>query len=307
MEKESIEFRYYDMPSDMPLIALLGEEWIRQYGDDAMHFHNCLEIGYCYYGQGKMYFGQREEEYGPGSITIVPKSFSHHTCQTDADPNRWEYLFVDVERFLKYAYLDKMKYADLLAERLNSKMFVIPRGEEPELERLMRLLLDEMREKQEFYKPCVESLLQAFLLRIARYVRGSGQPEEPVSEIADYEQLLKVLNYIENHYMEEFTIKELAEMFHMSTANFRRKFHNCMHTAPAEYVALVRVEKACELLEKTEERVEDIALKVGFHASATFIRNFKKLTGYSPLQWRKMAKQKENNLLQYNVSILKGW
>ena len=75
MEKESIEFRYYEIPSDMPLIALLGEEWIRMYGEDAMHFHNCLEIGYCYYGQGNMYFGKREEPYGPGCITIVPKNF----------------------------------------------------------------------------------------------------------------------------------------------------------------------------------------------------------------------------------------
>ena len=125
MEKESIEFRYYEIPSDMPLIALLGEEWIRMYGEDAMHFHNCLEIGYGYYGQGNMYFGKREEPYGPGCITIVPKNFPHHTRQTDEPPNRWEYMFVDLERFLNYAFPDKVKYANLLEERLNSKMFLI--------------------------------------------------------------------------------------------------------------------------------------------------------------------------------------
>ena len=145
MEKESIEFRYYEIPSDMPLIALLGEEWIRMYGEDAMHFHNCLEIGYCYYGQGNMYFGKREEPYGPGCITIVPKNFPHHTQQTDEPPNRWEYMFVDLERFLNYAFPDKVKYANLLEERLNSKMFLISGEQEPELETLIKLLLDEMK------------------------------------------------------------------------------------------------------------------------------------------------------------------
>lgn len=307
MEKESIEFRYYEIPSDMSLIALLGKEWIRMYGEDAMHFHNCLEIGYCHYGRGNMYFGKREEPYGPGCITIVPKNFPHHTRQTDEPPNRWEYLFVDLERFLNYAFPDKVKYANLLEERLNSKMFLISGEQEPELETLIKLLLDEMRKKQKFYKPCAKALLQAFLLQVARYEGNNEQNQEMDSEIANYGVVLKVLSYIENHYMENFTMKELAAMFHMSTANFRRKFHDCMHAAPIEYVTLVRIEKACELLETTEERVEEIAFKVGYHASATFIRNFKKLTGYSPLQWRKMVKQREDNLLQYNISILRGW
>lgn len=80
-----------------------------------------------------------------------------------------------------------------------------------------------------------------------------------------------------------------------------------MHTAPAEYVNLVRIEKACELLKTTEDRVEEIALKTGFHTAGPFIRSFKKLTGYSPLQWKKMEGQSENNLRNYKVSVLKGW
>ena len=157
-----------------------------------------------------MYFGKREEPYGPGCITIVPKNFPHHTRQTDEPPNRWEYMFVDLERFLNYAFPDKVKYANLLEERLNSKMFLISGEQEPELETLIKLLLDEMRKKQKLYKPCVKALLQAFLLQVARYEGNNGQNQEMDSEIADYGVILKVLSYIENHYMENFTMKELA-------------------------------------------------------------------------------------------------
>ena len=47
-EKENVELRYYEMPQGMPVLALLGEKWITEYGADPIHFHNYLEIGYCH-------------------------------------------------------------------------------------------------------------------------------------------------------------------------------------------------------------------------------------------------------------------
>ena len=93
----------------------------------------------------------------------------------------------------------------------------------------------------------------------------------------------------------------------MSETHFRRVFTEYMNTSPAEYVNLVRIERACEFLAKSDERLEDIAVKVGFQASATFIRNFKKIVGTAPHQWRSAARGKEDNPSNYNVSVLKGW
>ena len=52
-EKEYVEFRYYEIPQRVPLIALMGERWVTRYGSDPMHFHNYMEIGYCCYTPGK--------------------------------------------------------------------------------------------------------------------------------------------------------------------------------------------------------------------------------------------------------------
>ena len=51
LEKENVEFRYYEIPQGMPVLPLLGEKWITRYGADPMHFHNYLELGYCYSGK----------------------------------------------------------------------------------------------------------------------------------------------------------------------------------------------------------------------------------------------------------------
>ena len=59
-EKPKMELRYYKMPEGSPILALLGQKWVQNYGNDVdyLHFHNYLEIGFCYEGDGVMAFGE---------------------------------------------------------------------------------------------------------------------------------------------------------------------------------------------------------------------------------------------------------
>ena len=48
-KKDTIELRFYEVPQNEYVLALLGEDWIRDYGHDEvnLHFHNLMEIGFC--------------------------------------------------------------------------------------------------------------------------------------------------------------------------------------------------------------------------------------------------------------------
>lgn len=100
-EKEKIEFRYYELPKDLPILALLGEEWELPYGTDLVHFHNHLEIGYCYYGVGVMCYGEMRTAYDKGTLTVIPKNYPHRTDGGQKDIQKWEYLFIDAEELLR--------------------------------------------------------------------------------------------------------------------------------------------------------------------------------------------------------------
>ena len=50
-----------------------------------------------------------------------------------------------------------------------------------------------------------------------------------------------------------------------------------------------------------------MALRSGFQTTSTFIRNFKRIVGVVPKDWRRMAKSGVDNPVNYNVSVLKGW
>lgn len=306
-EREKVEFRYYEIPQGKTLIALQGKRWEIIYGTDPMHFHNYLEIGYCYYGKGKMNLAGEEVSYADGTVTVVPKKFPHHTVAKDEKLQKWGYLFIDSESLLKKMFPERSRAADEAIRRLDSSMLVIPEKENPEIGFLVKMILEEMRIKRELYQETVDAELTALLLKIIRM--------NPVHEVTDvrmensrnFGDILNALEFIEQHYQEEIHISQIVNVSHMSETHFRRKFNEYMHISPSEYVNLVRIKKACEILEKSEDNIADIAIRVGFQTTGAFVRNFKKLVGEVPREWRKSAREGINNPVNYNISVLKGW
>ncbi|MBO5153297.1 MAG: helix-turn-helix transcriptional regulator [Eubacterium sp.] len=306
-EKEKVEFRYYEVPKDLPVLALLGEEWEIPYGTDAMHFHNHLEIGYCYYGDGQICHGDHKSDYGDGTITIIPKNHPHRTNGDVKQTQKWEYLFVDADELLRAAYPDRQVWVNRIIRRIESRCHVLSKEENTELSMLLRPIFEDMRQKKEFYRECVKLNTLSLLLHIAQMSESDHVIKENGVAGESYELMLETLDYIGQHYMEDIRIDDLTRISNISESHYRRKFKEYFNTSPAEYINLVRIDHACELLAKTDEKIEDIAIQTGFQTTGSFTRNFKKLVGELPKDWRKKVKDSGTNLGNYNVSMLKGW
>ena len=117
----------------------------------------------------------------------------------------------------------------------------------------------------------------------------------------------KALDYINKHFEEQLKACELAELCNMSETHFRRLFESFINMPPMEYVNLIRVQKACELMKKSNESMDLIAQKCGFTTPSTFNRNFRKFVGTSPYQWKINPENYEHKLLNFRISALKGW
>ncbi|MDQ9842429.1 AraC family ligand binding domain-containing protein, partial [Acinetobacter baumannii] len=86
------EYRYYQMPGDSPILALLGEKWRQNYGRDVdyLHFHNFLEIGFCYEGEGTLTFGEDILPFHGREFTVIPRNFPHTTDSVPGNISYWE-------------------------------------------------------------------------------------------------------------------------------------------------------------------------------------------------------------------------
>ncbi|MBP1993815.1 AraC family transcriptional regulator [Paenibacillus eucommiae] len=104
-----------------------------------------------------------------------------------------------------------------------------------------------------------------------------------------HQVLHQVKNYIsENYHNPELSLTHLSEEFGFNAKYLSRLFREAFGVKFVEYVTTVRMEKAEQLLMETEETIQDIGQAVGYEQSLTFIRVFKKHTGETPGQYRKM-------------------
>lgn len=109
-KKPRMEYRYYEVPEKCPVLVLQGEKWLQNYGYqiDYLHFHNLMEIGFCYYGEGTIVLEDEELPYHGGMFTVVPKNFPHTTNSKENSVCSWAWVFVDVEGFITELYKGNM-------------------------------------------------------------------------------------------------------------------------------------------------------------------------------------------------------
>lgn len=96
-----------------------------------------------------------------------------------------------------------------------------------------------------------------------------------------------VLKYLENHFLEEFDLEIIAQEAGVSKYHLSRMFHKYLGMSLNEYVITMRINYAKTLLRCTNDSVENIAYKSGMSNISYFIKQFKRKTDSTPLQYRK--------------------
>lgn len=306
-KKQELEFRYYEIPQNEPLLALTGEKWIQCYGRGIkkLHFHNLLEIGFCHFGSGELIIDDENWRFERDMLSIIPKNLPHTTNSDENVYGFWEYLFIDADYIIQNCYRDDPLFTKDFIDLVNRKGFFFHVNENPEVAATIQAIFHEMEHKQEFYVDSVEGLLKTLMIQIFRMNSAEVHGVKAVSSKGSL--IAQALDYISKHYKEEMKVGMLADVCHISETHFRRVFKESMNMPVVEYVNLVRIQAACELLKKTNDSMEDVAQTVGFETTSTFNRNFKRIIGSSPYQWKIHPDNYEGKLLNYKISALKGW
>lgn len=309
-KRQVAEFRYYKMPDNCALFALVGEKWRQEYGRDIdlLHFHNYLEIGYCYDGSGVMVLGEKEYPYSGSEFTFIPKNYLHTTNSTPGTISSWEYIFVDVDRLLSKAVSGTPGHLENMIQRINSRAIFAKHEEYPMLAKKLRRIMDVMRSHESFCQEEAEGLMLAFLAEIARQNDSESEKNGKYwGEVKSDELIFRILDYISEHYSEDLKVSDIAEWTHISETHFRRIFTSYMNMSPLDYINQVRIRAACEYLKKTDESVAMIAAKCGFPVSSTFNRNFRHIMGVSPAEWRRRPENYEQQILKFQIHSEEGW
>ncbi len=132
----------------------------------------------------------------------------------------------------------------------------------------------------------LQGLLSMFLSEL---IEGFGkQAIEHMNYKENY--IKKTLQYIENNYASEISIKNIADYVGLNRNYYSSVMKKELGVTLQQYVIQYRINKACELLRNMELSIGDVSRSVGYTDPLGFSKVFKKLKGCSPKQYRERKK-----------------
>lgn len=170
--------------------------------------------------------------------------------------------------------LENVKFTDVPAldtYLYRSNMFTI--------HKTLKELLDEYTKKLPHSELMCSSLMASALSEIIRNY-------SKVSDKGKKLNIEEIVIYIQEHYKEDLTNKDLSEIFHFHPNYISEVFKNKLGKSLHQYIMEVKISNAISMLETGKMSIAQIASETGFYDSCYFSRYFKKITGVSPKRYK---------------------
>lgn len=106
----------------------------------------------------------------------------------------------------------------------------------------------------------------------------------------DSDRLNKVFNYVMDHFKEDISSEEVADLAMMSYAGFCRYFKNRTKKNFSHFVNEIRIGYACKRLMESEISVGSVCYESGFNSMTNFNNQFKKVAKCTPYQFQRRNK-----------------
>ena len=132
-----------------------------------------------------------------------------------------------------------------------------------------------------------------FLVRLNEHAEKKMLSSMQVTQVesgSKHARIGTVIDHIIHNYREEFSQTEAAEAAGMAQSSFSRNFKAVTGHNFVDFITRVRIGQACSMLYGTDDQVTSICYKSGFQNLANFNRQFRKLKGMTPSDYRKLAR-----------------
>lgn len=255
------------------------------------HHHDCYQI--VYVTKGRMVHGlpERKVTLEPGDAFIVPPKYVHGTQAIPGYENEYYSLSFRPELFTPgfvtspaHKFLSALRLSSMQDKPEDVRLRVrLMESDRKHMERLFVSLLEEFEENWDLEDTMAGSLIAAMLRILARTYFG-GQRQDSMEKARD--AVRACIRYIDFNYMLDLKVDDLAKQFALSRSAFVALFTQVAGMPVKQYVNSRRIEQAKNLCSVEGLPLREIATLVGYEDFSTFYRNFKKLTGKSPTEYR---------------------
>ena len=237
-----------------------------------LHWHNYIELELITSGHGYQILNGQHIELFRGCLSLLRPTDFH---QVEPGKNlRLLNMSID-DTLLPENIISKLTSPQVLFFRLNSQ----------EMNTLEQFLLFSLQEISSSApdRQYLKHLLMCILLRILHLM-----PDSPNPVSATERPIQNVLQYLHVHFRENPRLSDAAKIAHYNTSYFSSAFHRETGMIYSEYMNMLKINYAKELLLSTDLKINDLYYKCGFRSHSNFLRLFHEQTGLTPTQFRKL-------------------
>ena len=131
------------------------------------------------------------------------------------------------------------------------------------------------------------ALMNQCLIEVLRRVSKENEGVLPWLSALDDKRLARVIETILDHPEQPYTLEMLGNIANMSRSTFIRHFETCFGRTPMDYLRDVRLRRGAQMLQASDQSVDNIAGKVGYASRSHFSHVFQEQFGCSPIEFRR--------------------
>lgn len=247
-----------------------------------MHWHSEFELNYIREGSAEFICGEEKFNSSKGDIVITQPNILHSIYPCENTRQVYDTLVFSSELF---GGSEQDRYfAECIRPLINGSMRLpvrITSGHHYYAE--LSLSAENIFSCARGDSPQLDMLLRSEIMRFFWLLETEAKA---VTVHAD-SVIRPALEYIAEHYSECITISRLAAAVHLSESYFMNRFKEYVGLSAIEYISHFRIEKACKELAGSKKSVMEIAFECGFSNLSNFNRQFRRIAGCSPTEYRK--------------------
>lgn len=284
MEKKTIYDDTYPLDDRFPVH--MNRLWMKKYHgtDEHWHWHDFYEISYICSGTATCFVDGNDYLVHQGDIVVFNAGEIHGwNMQEDVE---LLVLTFSKDMIVNDPYIDEEilpffqewseGYANIISRRAENTKLIC---------NALFSAWQEWNNRQIGKNTMIKAELLLILACLSRYFSGSREDLETVQKNRrDLMRINQGLLYLDAHYDENISIRDVASEAGMSPSYFSKLFHRLMGLTFTQYLVQKRIYQANEMLETTDKNVIDIAAECGFNSTANFYRTYRKYYQKAPRQ-----------------------
>ena len=244
------------------------------------HWHRSIEIFAVFEGSISFYINEEQYVLKAGEFILL-NSNEIHSVHAPV-PNKTLVLQIPLKLFEDYYVENQMIVFTHNPKKHDKKI----------MEYIQEIYIAYMEKKTGYEWKVKSDFFMLVYVLVTKY-RQQEVSMEQLRHHKKLDQLSMITSYIREHYDKELSLEKVAQVFGYSPSYLSRMFQKYAKTNYKTYLQSVRIQYAFQEFVNTNHTVSEIAMNHGFPNSKAFSKEFKRMYGVLPSEYRKEKKDKK--------------